>query len=72
MTQFNPAPRRIVFQYLVPVHVEIEDALVTRVTIIDETPVSHPTLVEGNPDHLDDAVRTADDGQSWPSWQFGY
>lgn len=72
MPQSTPAPRRIVFQYLVPVHVEVEDGLVTHVTVIDETPVRDPTLVEGDPAYLDDAVRLADDGQSWPSWRFGY
>ncbi|WP_028745400.1 hypothetical protein [Rhizobium mesoamericanum] len=72
MSQSNPAPRRIIFQYLVPVHVEVEDGLVARVTVIDETPVQHPTVVEGDPSYLDEAVRSADDGQPWPSWQFGY
>jgi hypothetical protein len=32
------ATRRVVFQYLVPVHVEVEDGLVVCVTVIDETP----------------------------------
>jgi hypothetical protein len=56
----------------VPVHVEVEDGLVGCVTIIDETPVRRPTVVEGDPSYLEEAVRAADDGQSWPSWQFGY
>lgn len=72
MSQSNPAPRRVIFQYLLAVHVEVEDGLVARVTVIDETPVRDPTVVEGDPSYLDEAVRTADDGQSWPSWQFGY
>jgi len=54
------------------VHVEVEDGLVARVAVIDETPVRDPIVVEGDPAYLDDAVRAADDGQSWPSWQFGY
>ena len=66
------ATRRVVFPYLVPVHVEVEDGLVCRVTVIDETPVRHPTIVEGDGAYLDEAVRAADDGQPWPSWQFGY
>ena len=37
--------RRVIFQYLVPVHVEVEDGLVARVIVIDETPVRHPTVV---------------------------
>ena len=71
-TSGTDAPRRVVFQYLVPVHVEVEDGLVCRVTVIDETPVRGPTVVEGDSDYLDDAVRASDDGQPWPSWQFGY
>lgn len=72
MPQSTPAPRRIVFQYLVPVHVEVENGLVTHVTVIDETPVRDPTVVEGDTAYLGDAVRLAEDGQSWPTWRFGY
>ena len=72
MSQSKPPPHRVVFQYLVPVHVEVEDGIVGRVTIIDETPVRAPVVVEGDPANLADAVRAADDGQAWPSWQFGY
>lgn len=42
------ATRRVVFQYLVPVHVEVEDGLVVCVTIIDGTPVRDPSLIEGD------------------------
>jgi len=63
---------RVVFQYFVPVHVEVEDGLVARVTVIDQTPVHNPTLVEGDAGYLDQAVAAADDGQAWPSWQFGH
>jgi hypothetical protein len=73
MTTPRPgAPRRVVFQYLVPVHVEVEDGFVCSVTVIDETPAENPTVVEGDADYLEEAVKAADDGQSWPSWQFGY
>jgi hypothetical protein len=65
-------PRRTVFAYHVPVHVEVEDGLVSRVTVIDETPVADPTVVEGDATYLAEAVAAADDGQAWPSWQFGY
>ena len=65
-------PRRVVFAYRVPVHVEVEDGLVCRVTVIDETPVADPTVVEGDAGYLAEAVAAADDGQAWPSWQFGY
>ena len=50
----------------------VEDGIVGRVTIIDETPVRAPVVVEGDPAYLADAIRAADDGQAWPSWQFGY
>ena len=66
-TSGTDAPRRVVFQYLVPVHVEVEDGLVCRVTVIDETPVLDPTVVEGDSAYLKDAVRASDDGQPWPS-----
>ncbi|MFG1423095.1 hypothetical protein [Roseixanthobacter liquoris] len=73
MVQSSPTPtRRVVFQYLVPVHVEGEDGLVVQVTVIDETPVRDPAVVEGDPAYPTDAIAAADDGQSWPSWQFGY
>ncbi|MGK6313660.1 hypothetical protein [Neorhizobium sp. DT-125] len=72
MPRSTPSPRRVVFQYLVPVHVAVEDGIVGRVTIIDETPVRDPVVVEGDAAYLADAVRAADDGQAWPSWQFGY
>ena len=42
------------------------------VTVIDETPVEHPTVVEGDADYLKEAVKAANDGQPWPSWQFGF
>lgn len=65
-------PRRFVFAYRVPVHVEVEDGLVSRVTVIDETPVAEPTVVDGDPSYLAEPVAAADDGQAWPSWAFGY
>ncbi|MFT0875877.1 hypothetical protein VRZ08_04890 [Rhodopseudomonas sp. G2_2311] len=67
-----PTSRRVVFQYLVPVHVEVEDGLVSRVVVIDETPVRDPIVVEGEAAYLTEAIAAADDGQPWPSWQFGY
>jgi hypothetical protein len=68
----EPQPRRVVFAYQVPVHVGVEDGLVARVTVIDETPVADPTVVDGDASYLTEAVAAADDGQAWPSWQFGY
>ena len=72
MPRTTPSPRRVVFQFLVPVDVEAEDGIVGCVTIIDETSVSDPVVVGGDPAYLADAVRAADDGQAWPSWRFGY
>ncbi|KQT27586.1 MULTISPECIES: hypothetical protein [unclassified Bradyrhizobium] len=72
MLRSTASPRRVVFQFLAPVHVEVEDGIVSRVTIIDETPVHDPVVVEGDPAYLPDAVHAADDGRAWPSWQFGY
>lgn len=71
-TSGTDAPRRVIFQYLVPVHVEVEDGLVSQVTVIDETPVRDPTFADGDGAYLNEAVRASDDGQPWPSWQFGY
>jgi len=62
--------RRATFQYLVPVHVEVEDGHVVCVTL--ETPVQDPILVEGDASYLPEAVAAADNGQPWPSWRFGY
>jgi hypothetical protein len=71
MSQRNsPLGRRVVFQYFVPVHVEVEDGLVARVTVIDDT-VRDPTVVAGETAYLAEAVAAADDGQAWPSWEFG-
>lgn len=63
--------QRIVFRYLVPVHVEVEDGLVTSVTVIDDTPVQDPVVVRGDADDLAAAVAAANNGQAWPSWRFG-
>ena len=64
-------PRRVVFAYHVPVHVEVEDGLVSRVTVIDGTPVADPTVVEGDAGYLAEAVAAADDGQAGPPGSSG-
>lgn len=46
MTRLSSAAPRVVFQSLLPVHVEVEDGLVCSVMVIDETPVENPTVVE--------------------------
>ena len=66
------APRRVVFSYLVPVCVVVEDGAVSDVVVIDETPIADPVLVEGAPADLAAAVAAANDGQAWPSWRFGW
>ncbi|WP_298357001.1 hypothetical protein [Rhodoblastus sp.] len=62
--------RRVVFQYFVPVHVEVEDGLVASVTVLHGTPIRDPVVVEGDAEYLPQAVAAANDGQTWPSWQF--
>lgn len=64
----------VTFSYLVPVHVTVEDGVVKRVVVIDDTPVEHATAVEldTSPDEIAAAVEAAENGQSWPSWEFGY
>ena len=63
--------RRVVFQYFVPVHVEVEAGFVVRVGVLDETPVHDPTFIDGDAQYLREAVAAANDGQAWPSWEFG-
>ena len=62
------AVRYVVFEYLVPVHVEVEDGVVSSVTVIDETPVRCLTIVVGDTSYLPEAVAAADNGQAWPFW----
>lgn len=69
----HPTPiceRRVVSQFLVPVHVEVVGADVVYVLVRDSTPVSNPVAIEGDPTYLAEAIEAADDGQ-WPSWRFG-
>ena len=60
------------FEFLVPVHVEVEDGKVVDVIVIDETPVRDPGYVAGDVNYLREALAAADDGQDWPSWRLGY
>lgn len=68
---FAHGERRVVFQYLTSVQVEVVDGLVVAVMVIDETPIRDPTVVEGEAAYLDEAVTAANDGQAWPSWSIG-
>jgi hypothetical protein len=70
----DPAPiceRRVVFQFLVPVHVEVVGGDVVYVLVRDDTPVSNAVAVEGDRTYLAEAVEAASDGQAWPAWRFG-
>ena len=40
--------RKVVYQFMAPVQVEVEDDVVTKVVVLDETPVNRPTFVEGD------------------------
>ncbi|MFP1133168.1 hypothetical protein [Asticcacaulis sp. W401b] len=53
----TPPPRWVVFEYDVPV--------------VDETSVTDPVVVDGDPTYLQEALKQADD-QHWPSRRFGY
>ena len=64
--------RSVTYQFMVPVHVDVRDDVVTRVVVLDETHVEGPTFVEGNRAYLREAVAASENGQSWPAWSFGY
>lgn len=72
MPDLQGPERRVVFQYLVPVAVEVVNGMVVSVFVVDEEPIANPALVEGDASYLGDAVAAANNGQPWPSWQFGY
>ena len=61
-------------EFTVEDHVKATEGVECRkdISVIDETPVRDPTIVEGDPAYLGEAVQAADDGQDWPSWRFGY
>jgi hypothetical protein len=64
--------REVIFQYMVPVHVKVEDDIVRKVVVLDDAPVTDATFVEGDEHYLDEAVEVSLNGQPWPGWQFGY
>ncbi len=63
---------RVVYQFMIPVCVEVKDGKVSSVIVIDETPVADPTYVEGARTYLAAAVEESLNGQDWPAWEFGY
>jgi hypothetical protein len=62
---------RVTYQFLAPVHVEVEDGRVLRVTVLDEAPVTDPIFIEGDPAYLQSAVAQSLEVE-WPPWEFGY
>jgi hypothetical protein len=64
--------RKVTYQFMVPVHVEIEDDVVAEVVVLDEASVNNPAFVEGDRNYLREAVAASLNGQSWPAWKFGY
>ena len=64
--------RQVTYQFMVPVHVEVEDDVVTQVVVLDEARIDRPTFVDGDRDYLGAAVAASLNGQSWPAWEFGY
>ncbi len=63
---------RVIYQFMVPVHVEVRDDVVRRVIVLDDAPVNKPTFVDGDREYLRRAVAASLNGQSWPAWEFGY
>jgi len=68
----HPMKRKVTYQFLVPVHVEVEDDVVIEVVVLDEVRVDDPSFVDGDREYLREAVGASLDGQSWPAWRFGY
>ncbi len=64
--------RKVTYQFMVPVHVEVEDDIVTEVVVIDESSVHDPTFIDGNSNYLGRGVAASLNGQEWPAWRFGY
>jgi len=64
--------RKVTYQFMVPVHVEVEDDIVTEVVVLDEACVGDPRFVDGDREYLRKAVAASLNGQSWPAWRFGY
>jgi hypothetical protein len=62
---------RATYQFLAPVHVEVEDGRVVRVTVLDEAPGTDPIFIDGDPAYLQSAVEQSLEGE-WPAWEFGH
>jgi hypothetical protein len=64
--------KAVTFSFLVPVCVVVEDDVVAKVVVIDETDVANPKYVDGDEDYLNQAVEASLNGQGWPGWEFGW
>ncbi len=64
--------KTVTFSFLVPVCVVVEDDVVAKVVVIDETDVTTPKYVDGDEDYLKEAVEASLNGQGWPGWEFGW
>jgi hypothetical protein len=62
---------RVIYQFMVPVHVEVEDGRVKSVIVVDEAPITDPTFVDGDLNYLPEAVESSMTAP-WPAWRFGY
>ena len=70
-SQHSPT-KTVTFSFLVPVCVVIEDGIVAKVVVINETDVTNPQYVDGDEDYLSEAVKASLNGQGWPGWEFGW
>ena len=64
--------REVIFQFMVPVHVKVENGIVKKVVVLDDAPVERPKFIDGDPAYLQEAVAASLNGQPWPGWRFGY
>jgi hypothetical protein len=64
--------KTVTFSFLVPVCVVVEDDVVAKVVVIDETDVTNAKYVAGDEHYLNEAVKASLNGQGWPGWGFGW
>lgn len=60
------------FMYFVPVYVTVKDGRVVSVSVDDCEPVQDPAFSHGDEAYFPKCVEDAEDGQSWPAWEFGF
>jgi len=54
--------RKATYEFMVPVHVEVEDDVVTQVVVLDEARVGRPKFVDGDRDYLQSAITASLNG----------